>query len=265
MDDRIKLISTKNRGVSSARNTGLSISKGNYILFVDPDDWIELCMVEKLYANIINNQADISVCNYYKVIDNNKYSNNLSIEPVFDTKKFLNYVFDTKYFGGYACNKLFSRDIIFNNGFIKFSENVHVCEDLLFNFHVSLNTKKICYTDEKLYNYFQRENSASLSKFNIKYASKLLIFEDLIKIAEKYDVHLSKSIMFEYVYTAMDIKYKMYKSGLLRKDIDQYLKSIRNKYIIEALRSINYSLLKKSKLIMICYANYLYGSLKSLK
>ena len=67
MDDRIFIIDKKNGGLSSARNAGLDIIKGEYIGFVDSDDYIHPQMYELLYKQIIENEADISMCEFKKV------------------------------------------------------------------------------------------------------------------------------------------------------------------------------------------------------
>ncbi|MDS2324719.1 glycosyltransferase [Streptococcus pneumoniae] len=65
MDHRILYIEQENAGISAARNTGLNNMSGNYVTFVDSDDWIELDYVETLYKKITEYQADIAVGNYY--------------------------------------------------------------------------------------------------------------------------------------------------------------------------------------------------------
>lgn len=65
MDHRILYIEQENAGLSAARNTGLDNMSGNYVTFVDLDDWIEQDYVETLYKKIVEYQADIAVGNYY--------------------------------------------------------------------------------------------------------------------------------------------------------------------------------------------------------
>ena len=64
-DTRVKVIHKKNGGLASARNAGLVLASGNYISFVDSDDWISPEMLRILYEKINLNNADIAVCNYY--------------------------------------------------------------------------------------------------------------------------------------------------------------------------------------------------------
>lgn len=71
-DSRIKVIHKLNGGLSSARNAGLDVAKGEYILFVDSDDYIEREMVQRLYEALKSTGADMSLCNYRKVNSNKK-------------------------------------------------------------------------------------------------------------------------------------------------------------------------------------------------
>ena len=64
-DERIKVVHQKNSGVSVARNNGLDMHTGDYVMFVDSDDWIELNTCEILINNIISNDKDILIYNYY--------------------------------------------------------------------------------------------------------------------------------------------------------------------------------------------------------
>ena len=61
-DDRIVVVSQENKGVSAARNVGIEIAKGEYISFIDSDDWVAPNFIEKLYETAVKNNADISAC-----------------------------------------------------------------------------------------------------------------------------------------------------------------------------------------------------------
>src|SRR5699024_9347869 len=63
IDSRVKIIHQENKGVSAARNAGISIATGNYIGFVDPDDTVELNMYESMYNLILNTKAEVCLCN----------------------------------------------------------------------------------------------------------------------------------------------------------------------------------------------------------
>ncbi|WP_322018790.1 glycosyltransferase [Clostridium butyricum] len=79
-DNRIKVIHKENAGVSDARNVGIAIAKGEYIGFVDPDDYIELNMYEKLLYLIKNNDCDIAICGYVIEDENGNSVKNLDKE-----------------------------------------------------------------------------------------------------------------------------------------------------------------------------------------
>ncbi|UOK56378.1 glycosyltransferase [Bacillus sp. OVS6] len=79
-DNRVKVIHKKNGGLSDARNTGIEISTGDFIGFVDSDDWVEPNMYETLYNLCISNSADISTCSIFVWdIDNRKKQKNIVI------------------------------------------------------------------------------------------------------------------------------------------------------------------------------------------
>ena len=70
IDNRIEVIHKENGGLSDARNVGLKKARGKYIGFVDSDDYVSNEMFENMYNTLVNNNADISICNFYTVIDN---------------------------------------------------------------------------------------------------------------------------------------------------------------------------------------------------
>lgn len=108
-DSRIKVFHTENRGLSAARNLGLKEAKGEYIGFVDSDDWIEPYMYEKLFEAIQENKADISFCGYWKEYDSATETFDYP-KTVFTRQEALSTLLDRKMENN-VWNKLFSKEL----------------------------------------------------------------------------------------------------------------------------------------------------------
>lgn len=137
IDKRIKVIHQKNGGVSSARNTGLKYSTGDYIGFVDPDDWVDNCMYEKLLEILIKNKSSISMCSYKYENENtelNVLKPNL-IEQNLSSKELISKLFvANSFYYTILCNKLYRadlwNDIKFPEGYVHEDEAViHIIYD----------------------------------------------------------------------------------------------------------------------------------------
>ncbi|MGL5904566.1 MAG: glycosyltransferase family 2 protein, partial [Cetobacterium sp.] len=183
-DKRIIVIHKKNGGQSSARNAGLDIVKGEYIGFVDSDDWIEPEMYEILYNNIFETHSDISICKTRLVKQNSKEE---KIECsnkkyIFEGKEIYDKVFINNIFEWGPCNKLYKFSKIFN---IRFLEG-RVYEDVVYNLFVYKNVNKISYIDNFLYNYRVDNLSTTRQEVSVKRL-------DLVKnILDNYEVLPSK-------------------------------------------------------------------------
>ena len=70
-DKRIKAFHKTNEGVSSARQYGLDHAEGEYVIHADPDDWVEPTMLEELYQNAVQNNADMVICDFWVLHDSN--------------------------------------------------------------------------------------------------------------------------------------------------------------------------------------------------
>lgn len=175
-DERIQVIHKKNGGVSSARNIGIDKSHGEYILFVDPDDWLESNMIEILYDSIKTNECDIVACDYYINYEDNEVKHNQLREDMIisNQDEMYKYLFDEKYYAGYLWNKLIRKDLIDKLN-LKFDENVRVCEDLLFLSKLMSVCEKIIYIPKyKLYHYRQTMGSAINFTYSRKDLTKLV-------------------------------------------------------------------------------------------
>ena len=167
-DKRIHVIHQENKGVSAARNHGLRIAKGDFIAFIDSDDWVEKDYLRSLHNAIIKDDADLAVCGM--ILD---YANGAheiyapSVEEIFElssenTNKFVD--LNEKYllYGPYI--KLYKRQIISNNN-VLFDSNYSYGEDLLFNYEYLNHISKISVVSNSKYHYRIFSNNTLSNKF----------------------------------------------------------------------------------------------------
>lgn len=162
-DSRIKYIKQENGGEAEARNTGIRASEGEYIGFVDADDYIDPQMYDKLYKAIKNNNADIAVCNYNQIYDDATVKGCYSTMSgaCFDIQDdVLSYwvkVCAAAHPNNYVWSRLYKKELIINSG-ITFEKFIHSA-DTLFNFKLLPFVNKCVLVNEGLYNYVQRQGS----------------------------------------------------------------------------------------------------------
>ena len=185
-DSRIKCFHKENGGVSSARQKGLDEACGEFIIHVDPDDWVEPTMLEEMYNFAVTNNADIVICDFYtEYAKKTKYE---SQKPSnLDNKSVLLDLL--KRIHGSCWNKLV-RKSLFEKYDIKFPNNMIVWEDLYVNCMLCLNPVNISYLPKAYYHYNQKDNINSLMKsisrskfesmlFFINYFSKIELLNSL--------------------------------------------------------------------------------------
>ena len=176
IDERIKVVHKENKGVSSARNRGLDIAKGDYIGFVDSDDYIHPNMYEILYNNLINNDCDISMCNYVKgVQEGYKFNNIKNNIELLDNLEQMRCFYNDKLGQILGCYlKLYKKEL-FND--LRFDEN-RIFEDWLIAHQIHSKCDKMVYIPNILYFYRQREGSIINSSFSIKKLDMLYAFKE---------------------------------------------------------------------------------------
>lgn len=177
LDKRVKVIHKKNAGLSSARNAGIDIATGKYVVFIDGDDYIHKQMFEILHINMKENNADISICNFTKVVnldyeDSPVTSNSIS---VFSGAEAMGNLYGECYLPTVvAWNKLYKRSV-FNDlryPLGKFHEDEFIIHRILDK------AKLVVYTDASLYYYVQRNDSIMGKSYNLNRLDYLLALEE---------------------------------------------------------------------------------------
>jgi len=139
-DSRIHLFHQINSGVSSARNLGLAKANGDYVVFVDSDDYVFSNYVKTLYELLSNHNVDIAMVGMNYELENKTQVANKNIKYatsnrkdglIMDSEETLNHIFEDDLYLGYVCNKMFRRDVIVLHN-MRFEESIKLWEDLLF-------------------------------------------------------------------------------------------------------------------------------------
>lgn len=175
----------KTSSVSTARNEGLDIATGEYIMFVDCDDYIEKEHSEKLYNYAKKNDTDLLIFDYsIKKLNSNKLEKikiNYPVKTDFNKEIIIKELLLQKNgIKAYNCMKLFKTDIA-NKNKIRYNEEAFTVEDSLFFIQYSYYCKKINYINEYTYHYLKRVGSLS-NQINIQIIDSFnLIINEIIK------------------------------------------------------------------------------------
>lgn len=144
-----------NRGVSTARNSGLEAATGKYIIFCDGDDWIDKSMYEVMYSEAMKKKADIVWCDY--ILFSEKKEIIEKQQPLGISKREIISSLLGGYIHGGNCNKLVLSSL-YN---IRFPDGYNMLEDLVVTIQLFNNSTNICYLPIPLYHYRQNEKSLS--------------------------------------------------------------------------------------------------------
>ena len=206
MDTRIKVINQENLGVSEARNAGIEIANGEYIAFVDPDDWVDSDMYATMYEKAIEYQCDIVICSYVREFKGHSKLKEFDLpkEYHFKNEEVKNFLL-RRLIGpvneeisnpelldawGPVWSKLYKKDLIINNG-IKFTDlkEIGTNEDSLFNIEASYYAHSCCFINKPLYHYW-KENVTSITSYYKPMLSKqwLTLFNTISSIITKAEL-----------------------------------------------------------------------------
>lgn len=159
-DNRVKYYYKINGGVCSARNKGIEEANGEYIGFVDADDWIDPTMYEHLYSLLTKYHCTLSICGRIRVIDDKCYEYPQTGIHYFPDGKIEMKDLSCPYDLNISVNKLYHKSIFKQ---LRFPTNMTYAEDLYIVPDILSQAKGIVYTSKGLYYYLERNNSASFS------------------------------------------------------------------------------------------------------
>lgn len=247
-DKRIIIYNQPNKGVSAARNICLKNANGEYILYVDADDWIESNMIQRMVELI--NDADIVFCesDHAETSEQVEYIENIKIEHWDQRQQMLEFM-KHKRMTGMLWNKLIRRNL--TEG-VQFNEKTGYGEDAEFLWEILKKSKMLIFSNEKLYHHVLDQNSISYQLFNATKYSAILMWEKVNEEVKVLDLELKKlakeRLVSVVVYSLYEAKRDKYQN---RENID-HMRSIVRKNILPFLKSPNMSLKMKTYAILVC-------------
>lgn len=207
-DNRIKVIHKKNEGVAATRQCGIDIAQGEYMMHVDPDDWIENNTLELMYNSVRSTNSLIAICDY-SLIDSSGVTYKEQKPERMDSISMMDGIFSGKLLGG-VCNKLIHRDL-YKLGGGKFRPNINYCEDVLFLSEIcDKQVFPVSHVNKALYNYDKSAGtSITSSKFTRKKYFSYRAFNKALR--ETY----SRLTFQQYADNLGDIVVKVFTSNIL--------------------------------------------------
>lgn len=249
LDKRIKVINKENGGLSSARNRGIEQATGDYIFFLDSDDWLALNTFEEL-IKLITDKEDIVVFDFYK-FDESKQKIKRKTTSI---KKLKNYIpNDKKYlisvYNTESCNKLYRTEFLkkFN---IKFEKMLY--EDVYWKIETILQAKKIKITDKKYYFYRINRLNSIMWKTGKKDTNENFIkkqkeaYKKMIILLDNF-LEKNSDILNEGQKILINIERKVWEEKYFHSiDIIELIKNIKKYFLIENVTSGEKKLIAKA-------------------
>ena len=229
-DARVRIFRKENGGVSSARNFGLDVARGEYIGFVDPDDAILPQYLARLYAALAEQDAPMAVCGFRGVGDvqmAQALSAFVPEQPV-STITTANYAYGEM---GIQCwCALYHREVLQQ---VRFDTALSIGEDTVFFLQAFLQSGRFAYLSEPLYLYRQREDSAYKQPFSMRQYSEVLAWEQIQELVREQAEPFRNSAEGMLLRIYARIYYRMHDAGVepqLQKQLIRKAHSHRKAY-----------------------------------
>ncbi|MBQ6511124.1 glycosyltransferase [Methanobrevibacter sp.] len=225
MDERFRIISQKNSGAAIARNNGLKMVRGDFVAFVDSDDWLELNALELLYDNAVSNGAELVLFDSVEHHKDNKLKERCYMAKD-SIKNHNNFTFNYQYKRNFVMNgylviwsKFYKTSFLKNNN-ITFSNHL-IFNDVLFHIKSMLMAKKISYCPHILYNYLRTNQNSIQSKIGLSEKSFVLL--DIMDEIEEY-------LIDNGFYEELELDFIKFKLTELRGRLNKLKPSYRNDF-----------------------------------
>lgn len=193
IEEQVKIINNPvNSGQSPSRNNGIKASKGEYIICLDSDDWVEPTMLEDMYNKAITDNCDVVIVDYF--VNTNKKQICISQKPEkLDGLNCANQILNNTLHGSWW-NKLFKRNLVVNSNIIEPQLGMNMMEDLMVTTQLLFHSKKVGYVDKAYYHYFLNTSSVSQTVSEKKLQSIQYAYDFIEKFYHLNNLNDSESL-----------------------------------------------------------------------
>lgn len=247
-DENVRVVHTENHGPSAARNTGLQTAEGEYIGFVDSDDWVEPDLYKKLLKEMVVQQADLAACGVIHETEEGSFpeGNDGSVAVIHGQAVYYE-ILQSAGIRGYLWNKLFKKDLIKSG----FDESIAQCEDLLFTAAYCEQVSKAVYIRNPLYHYVRKNKSDEYS-YTERDLSLMDAFEKLYSLylvkAPEYAYIPEKNALKTYIHFRARGKLVREKDSILLTKIDRGIRE----HFFRVMKEKRISLKTKGNICITC-------------
>ena len=206
-DPRVVAIHKENGGVSSTRNLGLEKATGQFVQFIDCDDWLPFDSTKLLVRSMTENKADMVIGDFYRVVDDNvSKKGSISEGGLISRKEYADNMLLTPadFYYGVIWNKLYKKEIL-DEYSIRMDNNISFCEDVIFNLEYLLHVKDIYVLKAPVYYYVKTVGSLVAQNFNLQKIVKMKTsvikyYSDFYKnILDEADYEFRKPVIYSYL------------------------------------------------------------------
>lgn len=240
LDDRIRVVHKINQGVSSARNVGLSEANGEYIGFIDSDDWVDPNFYDDIFSKMIEVNADIGCSGYVRNYQGEEYMVlEKSGELILDSAEACKKIFSLKnhFFTWVLVDKVFKKKLF--DGY-SFDKNIKVCEDQLMLFELLIKSEKFVFIPSYAYHYEVREDSVTQRHCIEDNVTALIAAKKILEKAILVDKEFEDIVKAHYIINQIRIARKMLEenSKLYYREICNIQKNVRKDIVFSLLNHL---------------------------
>ena len=249
-DNRIKVVYTENLGVSNARNIGLDEAKGEYLTFIDADDYVDERYIEQLYTQCKNTNSDISITG---TIDFKDEDNKIKHKPPYYTKTLnkeaaIKEMLNEKYYVGVVWGKMYKKQLWDE---IRFNLNTRIAEDLEVLYYILKKATLVSVdTTKLLYHYRIRNGSVVNQKYNKDFENEVNIVDKIREDVEKEFPEIYDYAIKRYVASNFGCIMRYYRENKETKGV-KHLKNNIKKYKLKKYTKVGTA--RKIKIAILVY------------